>query len=264
MASPLGFIIRLFNANPALRALRPYAVASFVVHGGLLGYLATVEAPPPPKRSEVIELAMIQPPPPPPPPPLEEPPKVEPPKPVRKPPPVKVAQPEIPPPEPEPETEVEPPPPNEPPPPEAPKVVPIVVGISMSSTTTAGTFAAPVGNTVYGKTADKAADPNSVQKYAGPKYMPIYQVDRSPTVKTEVRIDYPPEAKRASIEGTVTLKITVDENGKVVRAVVVNGPGYGLNEAAREAVLKFAFNPAVKNGEPVATEMTYAYTFLLD
>ena len=56
----------------------------------------------------------------------------------------------------------------------------------------------------------------------------------------------------------------IDAEGKVVEAIVLSGPGYGLNEAAREAARRFKFKPAKKNGEPVGTTITYSYTFLLD
>ena len=158
-----------------------------------------------------------------------------------------------------------PPPPNDTPPPETPpKPVPLVVGISLSSTTSAGGFAAPVGNTTYGKVADTATHPSEVKAYTAPRYVPVYQVDTEPTVAQEVKIPYPDEARRSGVEGTVTLSITVNAEGRVVKAVVLKGPGYGLDEAAREALLRFRFKPAVKNGESVATEMKYSYTFLLD
>ncbi len=80
-----------------------------------------------------------------------------------------------------------------------------------------------------------------------------------------MKIPYPDEARRAGIEGPVVLSITVDNEGRVVKAVkVITGPGYGLNEAARDALLRFRFKPAIKNGEAVSTEMKYTYTFLLD
>jgi protein TonB len=176
-------------------------------------------------------------------------------------PPVKVAVAEKPPPPP---PEQAPPPPNEPPPETPPKPVPLVVGISLSSTTSAGGFAAPVGNTTYGRVAERATNPQEVKQYVAPKYTPIYQVDREPQVASEVKIPYPEEARRAGIEGTVTLSITVDPDGKVVAAKIVAGPGYGLNEAARDAIRRFRFKPAIKGGEAVSTEMKYSYTFLLD
>jgi protein TonB len=240
-----------------------FTLVSLGLHGlGLLA-LSWMKERPPVVAQRPVELVMVEVvKPPPPPPPKEEPPPPPPPKakPPPKPPPVKVAVAEKPPPPP---PEQLPPPPNEPPP-QPTKPVPLVVGISMSSTTSAGTFAAPVGNTVYGKVSETARDPKEVKQYAAPKYTPIYQVDSEPQVMSEVKIPYPEEARRAGVEGTVTLSITIDPDGKVVAAKVISGPGYGLDEAAREAIKRFRFKPAIKGGEKVSTEMRYAYTFLLD
>ncbi|RKH63998.1 energy transducer TonB [Corallococcus llansteffanensis] len=147
---------------------------------------------------------------------------------------------------------------------EVQKPPPLVVGMTMSSTTSAGSFAAPVGNTSYGKANGTAKDPKEVKGYSAPKYVPVYQVDSEPTVASEVKIPYPDEARRAGIEGTVTLSITIDAEGKVGTVKVISGPGYGLDEAARDAIRRFRFKPAIKGGEAVATEMKYSYTFLLD
>jgi len=217
--------------------------------------------------NQPIEMVMIEVEPPPPPPPPE--PKVEepepPPKPkpkVVKPPPVKVAKPEKPV---EPPPEEAPPPPNEEPPPETPaNPVPLVVGISMSSTSTSGGFAAPVGNTLMGQTDTTAKDPSQVQTYRAPKYVPSYQVDSQPVLLQDVKVPYPNEARRAGVEGQVILSLKIDETGKVVGARVLSGPGYGLDEAALSAVRRFRFKPAIKNGEAVSTEIKYTYTFWLD
>lgn len=205
-----------------------------------------------------VELEIIELKPPPPPPPPEEP-KPEPEKP--KPPPVRVQAPKPPPVE-------APPPPNDTPPPETPpKPVPLVVGISLSSTVASGGFAAPVGNTLYGKTADKAVDAQEVKPYAAPKYVPPGGADTDPRPLFEFKLkdrDYPEEARKNEIEGEVVLKVTIDASGNVAAVVVLRGPGYGLNEAAAAAMKKFRWAPATKNGEPVGTTIVYKYTFLLD
>jgi len=240
-----------------------FVLVSLTAHAVGLFALSRMKERPPPVAQKPVELVMVEvQKPPPPPPPKEEPKPPEPPKvkPPPKPPPVKVAQAEKPPPPP---PEQAPPPPNEPPP-QPTRPVPLVVGISMSSTTSAGGFAAPVGNTAYGKVDSTAKAPTEVKEYAAPKYTPIYQVDSEPKVASEVKIPYPEEARRAGVEGTVTLSITIDPEGKVVAAKIVSGPGYGLNEAARDAIKRFRFKPAIKGGEAVSTEMKYAYTFLLD
>ena len=246
---------------PTFRRTRgsPWLLGAFAVsvcaHAALLLYLDGR-----PGRvadfNKVIELEVVQVEPPKP----KEEPKEEPKKEAPKPP-IKVA---VVKPPPKPKEEL-PPPPNDAPPPEPPPApVPLVVGISMSSTTTAGGFAAPVGNTLYGKTADQALSPSEVKPYSAPKYAPIYQVDSEPVLAHEEKIPYPDEARRAGVEGSVILSIVVDLDGRVVHVKVLSGPGYGLNEAARDALPRFRFKPAVKAGEAVSTEMKYTYTFLLD
>lgn len=235
--------------------------AHVVGFGGLSIYVAMKrEARPINKPVELVMFEVEPPKPPPPPPPKEEPPPPPPPKKI-KPPPVKVAKPVTPPPEPPPDA---PPPPNEEAPQEPAKPVPLVVGITMSSTSSAGGFAAPVGNTSYGKVENKAVDPSQVQQYRAPKYVPSYQVDRQPELVNEVKIPYPLEAKRADVEGSVVLSIKIDEKGDVISVKVLDGPGYGLNEAAAAAVRRFKWRPATKGGEVVATEIKYTYTFYLD
>jgi len=145
------------------------------------------------------------------------------------------------------------PPPNDTPPPEPGPPPPVVVGLTLRSTTTAGTVAAPVGNTLYGKPEEKASAPSDVA--------PLYVIDTQPEILEEVKIPYPPEAKREFIEGSVVVLLTIDVDGTVSAAKVLSGPGHGLNEAAVEALKRFRFRPASKGGKPTATQITYTYTF---
>jgi len=156
----------------------------------------------------------------------------------------------------------DPPPPNEPPPPEARQAEPppVVVGLTLRSTTTAGTFDAPVGNTLAAKPPDRAVDPSA----ARPLPVPLHELDSQPTVIGDVRIPYPEDARSRGIEGTVVLSVLVDETGRVRSVKVVSGPGAGLDEAAARAVERIRFHPAVRKGQPVAAQITYRYTFLLD
>jgi protein TonB len=210
-------------------------------------------------KSAPVEMEFFEPPPPPP----KEEPKPEPPKPPEPPkvklppPPVKVAV-EKPP-------EPTPPPPNEEPPPEASaKPVPLVVGLSLSSTTAGGSFAVGVGNTSYGKASNTATDPSQVQAYRAPKYVPPGGADTEPALASEFKPAYPDEAKKNEIEGTVVLRVNIDENGNVTDAKVQKGLGYGLDEASISAMRKFKFKPATKGGEAVATTILYNFSWYLD
>jgi protein TonB len=231
------------------------AVTLAVSFGGHAAYVLSLSGKVPKLgENKPIEMEMIVTEPPKPPPPPEPPKEVEKPKPPPK---VKVAIPK-------PKEVEEPPPPTEEPPKEEAKPPPVVIGMTLSGTASNGAFAAPVGNSALGAMAKTAVDPTEVKPYRAPRYVPPGGADSDPVAEDEIKIPYPEEAKRAGIEGTVRLRITVDFEGHVTEVKVLSGPGYGLDEAAREALKRFKFKPAMKGGEAVSTTITYNYTFLLD
>ncbi len=73
---------------------------------------------------------------------------------------------------------------------------------------------------------------------------------------------YPDLARRARLQGTVILRITVDTAGRVAEARVVSGHPL-LSTAAVEAVKKWRYTPVVLNGRPVKTEGTVMLNFHL-
>ncbi len=74
---------------------------------------------------------------------------------------------------------------------------------------------------------------------------------------------YPPEAEQAGVQGTVVLRLTIDKEGNVTAAEVAEPAGYGFDEAAQAAALKFKFKPATRDGVPFAVKIKYAYDFTL-
>jgi len=252
------------SANPAQQPRRyrerdgwgllvGFVAVSMIAHAATL--IALPDYPPAPLK-RTVEMDLYEPPPPPPPKVEEEKPKpLDPPR--AKPPPVKVAELKPPPPN-------QPPPPNEPPPPEATTKPVLVIGVTMDSTTATGGFAVQVGNTTYGKAATKVVDPNEVKAYRAAKYAPPGGADTEPQVLGDYKIPYPEEARKNDIEGNVRLKVTLDPEGTVEDVLVIAGPGYGLNEAARDALRRFRFKPATKGGEKVGYTFIYTYVFLLD
>ena len=58
-------------------------------------------------------------------------------------------------------------------------------------------------------------------------------------VKKELR--YPKEALQAKIEGTVSVRYTVDYKGKVIEAGIISGLGHGCDEEALRIVRKLQF-----------------------
>lgn len=75
-------------------------------------------------------------------------------------------------------------------------------------------------------------------------------------------VKYPAIARAARIEGTVVIDAIIDEQGKVVQARVVSGPGM-LIGAALQSVEQWRYEPTRLNGEPVSIEMHVEVHFAL-
>lgn len=67
----------------------------------------------------------------------------------------------------------------------------------------------------------------------------------------EDNLVYPERALKNGLEGTVTLKVTINAEGTATSAEVVKGLGLGCDEAAQAAVLKTRFYPGQNSGKPV-------------
>ncbi len=91
-----------------------------------------------------------------------------------------------------------------------------------------------------------------------------YLISNMPKLKTDIKIPYPPEARKNNIEGLVVLEILIDENGKVRSANLIEGPGFGLNEAALKSIYDFEFSPAMIDQKPVPVKIKYGYRFILN
>jgi protein TonB len=75
--------------------------------------------------------------------------------------------------------------------------------------------------------------------------------------------EYSEEARKARYSGSVLLAIDVDVNGRVANVRVVKSLGLGLDEKAKEAVLKWRFRPAMAGGRPVTAPAQVQVTFHL-
>jgi TonB family protein len=74
---------------------------------------------------------------------------------------------------------------------------------------------------------------------------------RQPRVLHRVDPRYTPEARRGLIQGTVVVEVLVDERGTPARVSVVSPLGFGLDDRAVEAVSRWVFEPAMRDGKPV-------------
>ncbi|MBX3251931.1 MAG: TonB-dependent receptor [Myxococcales bacterium] len=76
-----------------------------------------------------------------------------------------------------------------------------------------------------------------------------------------IEATYPPAAEEAGLEGRVLLALTIEADGAVTDVQVVRTAGHGFDEAAVEAVRRFRFQPATRDGEPAAVRIQYEYVF---
>ena len=75
---------------------------------------------------------------------------------------------------------------------------------------------------------------------------------------------YLERARTAGKEGVVKLKATIGIDGKASGIEVLEGMGYGCDEAAIEALKRSRFTPAQKDGKPVAIRINVPYRFKIE
>jgi len=74
---------------------------------------------------------------------------------------------------------------------------------------------------------------------------------------------YPALAKRLEKEGTVLLRVTIDEQGRPLEIVVLKKAGFGFDEEAVKAVKDSSFVPAKRDGKPLACRALLPIRFVL-
>jgi periplasmic protein TonB len=125
-------------------------------------------------------------------------------------------------------------------------------GVTMASTSQAGTGPAmPVGNTT--RPAPTGAPGAPVKPLAAP--VAAAEVTKMPLPQGRCAGKYNPEALAAGVEGVVVLDLTVDERGRARDITVVQGLAGGLTAAAIAAVTACPFSPGERNGVAVAVRV---------
>jgi TonB family protein len=138
-----------------------------------------------------------------------------------------------------------------------------VFGISMESTSSAGTGPAlPVGNTLQTRPGRAKVAAAEVKPLAAPAA--AYEVTKMPLPVVRCTGKLTEEARQAGLEGMVVLDIVVGEDGVVRDVKVVQGLGMGLTEAAIRATKACRFTPGERNGKPVPVRVPrFKVTFRL-
>ncbi len=186
-----------------------------------------------------------------------------------------------PPPEPEPEPEPTPPPPkkvkkvdmekvNKPIPTDtAPVDEPQeeskpVFGLTMDSTVEGSNsgFKMRVGNTLNVEPTDEIVPPEDVKPLRSVSFA---RLEEPPKLVRDFRAEYPEGPRTEGIEGTVIMKLTIDQTGKVTEVKIVRGVHPELDAAAKAAAFRFKYKPGTDGGEPViTTNFVHRYTWLIE
>lgn len=92
---------------------------------------------------------------------------------------------------------------------------------------------------------------------------PIYSsmVVEPPSLLFRLEPDYSEEARKANLQGQITLSLVVGADGSVSGVQIRKSLGMGLDEQAIGAVMQWRFKPGTKDGKPVrvATQVTVSF-----
>lgn len=161
---------------------------------------------------------------------------------------------------------------DSPPPKEVPPAAPPIddapdFGLSLSGGVDGAGIALPLG----GSTRQGAREPSPRR---GPKKVlaaaptperldPCQEPPAKPRPRSVPQPAGTEAARAAGVEGKVRVALTVDESGRVVDVKLLQGLGYGLDEAALAAARRAEFEPAVRCGKPVRAAFNISMRFTL-
>jgi len=121
--------------------------------------------------------------------------------------------------------------------------------------------AADVAPTSFDKIENLPPPPPPPSEKAGK----FYAFDERPVLIKSVSPRYPELARQAGIEGTVLLRVLIDERGKVISATVLNSDVTdSMVRAAIAAAKQFRFKPAKQRMKPVKAAVAVPIRFRLN
>jgi TonB family protein len=94
--------------------------------------------------------------------------------------------------------------------------------------------------------------------------IPFNQCDTPPTLVRRVEPEYPSMVKEMQINCQVTLNALIDETGSVIRTEILKPADnpYGFERVAQDAVMKWKYKPAIKEGVFVKVWMPIVLSFM--
>jgi protein TonB len=90
---------------------------------------------------------------------------------------------------------------------------------------------------------------------------PAFAATEPPALVRGFRPEYPQEMKAQNISGIVTVNVLIDDHGVVQDAKVVKTTNEAFSKPALEAVKKWKFKPAERDGNLVAVHAEFQIKF---
>ena len=88
-------------------------------------------------------------------------------------------------------------------------------------------------------------------------------VERPPEIVMTSVPEYPDLARRIGLDGSATINVLVDKEGKVKKALLMKSSDDVFIQPALEAAKKWIFTPALMNGKPVLVWVAIPFRFRL-
>jgi TonB family protein len=139
-----------------------------------------------------------------------------------------------------------------------------VFGLTMDSTVEGSNsgFKMRVGNTLNIEPTDEIVPPEDIKPLRSVSFA---RLEVAPKLVRDFRAEYPEGPRSEGIEGTVVMKLTISETGKVTGVKIVRGVHPELDAAAKAAAFRFVYKPGTDGGEPViTTNFVHRYTWLIE
>ncbi|MBI2511880.1 MAG: energy transducer TonB [Opitutae bacterium] len=96
-----------------------------------------------------------------------------------------------------------------------------------------------------------------------PEEFPVNALDEPPRPKHQEPPIYPFSMRRAGVEGRVTVEFIVNKEGRIADAFILKSNNPWFERPALDAIMKWTFTPAKKDGRPVFTRCQIDMPFTL-
>ena len=111
--------------------------------------------------------------------------------------------------------------------------------------------------------ADAASPVNATSDSKAPKQLTVSAEKMSGNLLTKAVPIYPPDAKKAKIQGKVVLSVVISKAGNVENIRVLSGP-QELQQSAIDAVRQWTYKPYLLNGDAIEVKTTVNIIYSLN